>query len=143
MLCIITLITCVQAQHAQKKTETALVTLSKAIALEPRNPLCKFHKASILLACDRHKVCYFLGGCVFISCHCFSVFLVSISVIIYQNCFLSFCSLYAVRVSFLSQALRACSFISVIMCNINYMSVNNIIKTVDEWLCIGLHTEVC
>ncbi|XP_025096976.1 cell division cycle protein 27 homolog isoform X2 [Pomacea canaliculata] len=43
------------AQHAQKKTETALVTLSKAIALEPRNPLCKFHKASILLACDRHK----------------------------------------------------------------------------------------
>nr|KAG5703820.1 hypothetical protein BaRGS_031454 [Batillaria attramentaria] len=43
------------AQHAQKKTEQALVTLNKAITMEPRNPLCKFHKASILLACDRHK----------------------------------------------------------------------------------------
>ena len=45
-----------QAQHAQKKTDQALITLGRAIANDPRNSLCKFHKASILLACDRHKV---------------------------------------------------------------------------------------
>lgn len=43
------------AQHAQKKTELALTTLNRAIASDPRSSLCKFHKASILLACDRHK----------------------------------------------------------------------------------------
>ncbi|XP_076459147.1 cell division cycle protein 27 homolog [Babylonia areolata] len=43
------------AQHAQKKTDQALATLNRAMANDPRNSLCKFHKASILLACDRHK----------------------------------------------------------------------------------------
>ena len=45
-----------QVQHAQQKSENALVTLNKAIAADPKNPLCKFHRASILFANDRHKV---------------------------------------------------------------------------------------
>ena len=32
----------------------ALVTLEKAIRQDPQNPLCKFHKASILFSSDRH-----------------------------------------------------------------------------------------
>jgi predicted Zn-dependent protease len=47
-----------QAQHAQKKTDQALTTLNRAIASDPRSSLCKFHKASILLACDRHNVSF-------------------------------------------------------------------------------------
>ena len=45
-----------QVQHAQQKSENALVTLNRAIAADPKNPLCKFHRASILFANDRHKV---------------------------------------------------------------------------------------
>ena len=45
-----------QVQHALKKSESALATLNKAITTDPKNPLCKFHRASILLATDKHKV---------------------------------------------------------------------------------------
>ena len=46
----------VQVQHALKKSDSALITLNQAIAADPKNPLCKFHRASILFANDRHKV---------------------------------------------------------------------------------------
>ena len=36
------------------KKDEALATLNKAIALEPNNPLCKFHRASALAAANRH-----------------------------------------------------------------------------------------
>ena len=42
-------------QHAQKRSSAALATLGNALALEPQNPLCKFHRATILIATDRHK----------------------------------------------------------------------------------------
>ena len=42
-------------QHARKKSADALNTLETALSLEPRSPLCKFHKASILFANDRHQ----------------------------------------------------------------------------------------
>jgi anaphase-promoting complex subunit 3 len=37
-----------------KKTEKALQTLNTAIAKDPKNPLCKFHRASIYFAAGRH-----------------------------------------------------------------------------------------
>jgi anaphase-promoting complex subunit 3 len=43
-------------QHALKKSDSALATLSKAISTDPKNSLCKFHRASILFATDKHKV---------------------------------------------------------------------------------------
>ncbi|GFN99844.1 cell division cycle protein 27 homolog [Plakobranchus ocellatus] len=43
------------AQHAQHKTDQALNTLTSAIQADPKNPLCMFHRASILFASDRHK----------------------------------------------------------------------------------------
>lgn len=47
----------VQVQHALKKSDKALSTLDRAIAIDPRNPLCKFHRASVLFASDKHKAC--------------------------------------------------------------------------------------
>ncbi|XP_068082472.1 cell division cycle protein 27 homolog isoform X2 [Anabrus simplex] len=41
-------------QHALLKTEKALQTLNAAIANDPKNPLCKFHRASIYFAAGRH-----------------------------------------------------------------------------------------
>ena len=38
-----------------KKSELALETLGRAIALDERNPLCKFHRASVLFATERHR----------------------------------------------------------------------------------------
>lgn len=40
---------------ALQRKEEALETLNKAIQLEPNNPLCKFHRASILASCNRHQ----------------------------------------------------------------------------------------
>ena len=59
-----------QVQHALKKSEMALQTLDKAISIDPNNPLCKFHRASILFANDKHRVSivhslYILFGYVF------------------------------------------------------------------------------
>jgi len=42
-------------QHAQKHSSIALNTLGHALSLDPRNPLCKFHKASILFAVERYE----------------------------------------------------------------------------------------
>ncbi|GFG36974.1 hypothetical protein Cfor_05395 [Coptotermes formosanus] len=41
-------------QHALQKTEKALQTLNLAISNDPKNPLCKFHRASIYFAAGRH-----------------------------------------------------------------------------------------
>jgi len=41
-------------QHALQHSSLALVTLDMAIRRDPQNPLCKFHKASILFSSDRH-----------------------------------------------------------------------------------------
>ena len=60
----------VQVQHALKKSDSALITLNQAIAADPKNPLCKFHRASILFANDRHKVsrrCCIFGSLAFSS----------------------------------------------------------------------------
>ena len=38
-----------------KKSDTALAILDNAIRVDSKNPLCKFHRASILFATDRHK----------------------------------------------------------------------------------------
>lgn len=48
-----------QVQHALKKSDAALETLNKAIGIDPKNPLCKFHRASILFANDKYKVTQF------------------------------------------------------------------------------------
>ena len=45
-----------QVQHAQQKSEKALITLNNAISIEPKNPLCRFHRASILFSIDKYKV---------------------------------------------------------------------------------------
>ncbi|EEC16763.1 cell division cycle regulator protein, putative [Ixodes scapularis] len=45
----------VQVQHALKKTEMSLTTLNSAMTMEPRNPLCKFHRASIFFSLDRYQ----------------------------------------------------------------------------------------
>lgn len=42
-----------QVQHNLQKTDAALMTLNRAIALDPSNPLCKFHRASVFLSSDR------------------------------------------------------------------------------------------
>lgn len=39
-----------------KKSEAALVTINKAMTIDPKNPLCKFHRASILFSMDKHQV---------------------------------------------------------------------------------------
>lgn len=41
-------------QHARKKTDLALDTLNTAITADPKNPLPKFHRASIYFAAGRH-----------------------------------------------------------------------------------------
>lgn len=41
-------------QHALKKTDQALRTLSTAIQVNPDNALCKFHRASINFSIGRH-----------------------------------------------------------------------------------------
>lgn len=41
-------------QHALKKTDQALKTLNNAIANDPDNTLCKFHRATINLSIGRH-----------------------------------------------------------------------------------------
>lgn len=46
-----------QVQHALKKSDHALETLNRAISIDPKNPLCKFHRASILFANEKYKVC--------------------------------------------------------------------------------------
>ena len=46
----------VKVQHALKKSDSALETLNRAIGIDPKNPLCKFHRASILFANDKYKV---------------------------------------------------------------------------------------
>lgn len=38
-----------------KKSEKALDTLNKAIVIDPKNPLCKFHRASVLFANEKYK----------------------------------------------------------------------------------------
>lgn len=43
-------------QHALKKSDHALETLNIAISIDPKNPLCKFHRASILFANEKYKV---------------------------------------------------------------------------------------
>lgn len=42
-------------QHALKKTDEALKTLNTAIANDPDNMLCKFHRASINFSIGRHE----------------------------------------------------------------------------------------
>ena len=44
-----------QVQHALNKSELALQTLARAVAVDERNPLCKFHRASVLFASERHQ----------------------------------------------------------------------------------------
>ena len=39
-----------------KKSEAALVTINKGMNIDPKNPLCKFHRASILFSMDKHQV---------------------------------------------------------------------------------------
>lgn len=51
-----------QVQHALKKSEKALDTLNKAINIDPKNPLCKFHRASVLFANEKYKVSLGAGG---------------------------------------------------------------------------------
>lgn len=41
-----------------KKSEAALATINKAMAIDPKNPLCKFHRASILFSIEKYQVCY-------------------------------------------------------------------------------------
>jgi len=45
-----------QVQHALKRSDDALGTLDRAINIDSNNPLCKFHRASVLFATDRHQV---------------------------------------------------------------------------------------
>jgi len=45
-----------QVQHALKRSDEALSTLDRAITIDGRNPLCKFHRATVLFATDRHQV---------------------------------------------------------------------------------------
>ena len=42
-----------QVQHNLQKTDAALLTLNRAIDLDPANPLCKFHRASVFLSSER------------------------------------------------------------------------------------------
>lgn len=42
------------AQHALQKADKALRTLSDAVDNDPKNPLCKFHRASIFFAAGRY-----------------------------------------------------------------------------------------
>ena len=38
-----------------KRSDKALQTLDRAITVDRRNPLCKFHRASILFAGDKYE----------------------------------------------------------------------------------------
>ena len=49
-----------QVQHAMKKSCTALLTIEKAMSIDPQNPLCKFHRATILFTLERYRVCYYV-----------------------------------------------------------------------------------
>ena len=42
-------------QHALKKPQAALQTLNRAIEMDPKNALCKFHRASIKFSMDEHE----------------------------------------------------------------------------------------
>ncbi|KAB7495212.1 Cell division cycle protein 27-like protein [Armadillidium nasatum] len=42
-------------EHTLQKSNAALATLSKALSIDPCNPLCKYHRASILHAMDRYQ----------------------------------------------------------------------------------------
>lgn len=42
-----------QVLHAMKKWNESLATLNKAIAMDPKNPLCKFHRASVFFSLDK------------------------------------------------------------------------------------------
>lgn len=42
-------------QHALKKSDLALQTLNKAIEMDPKNALCKFHRASIKFSMDDYE----------------------------------------------------------------------------------------
>lgn len=44
-----------QVQHALQKSEKAIATLNAAVAMAPKNPLCKFEKATIMFACERYE----------------------------------------------------------------------------------------
>ncbi|XP_035214757.1 cell division cycle protein 27 homolog [Stegodyphus dumicola] len=35
--------------------DASLATLNKAIAMDPKNPLCKFHRASVYFSLDKHE----------------------------------------------------------------------------------------
>lgn len=37
-----------------KKMNESLSTLNKAIAMDPKNPLCKFHRASVYFSLDKN-----------------------------------------------------------------------------------------
>ena len=39
-----------------KKSTNALTTVEKAMAIDPKNPLCKFHRATILFSLERYQV---------------------------------------------------------------------------------------
>ena len=41
-------------QHALQKTDKALHTLNAAIKIAPKNPLCKFERASILHSSEQY-----------------------------------------------------------------------------------------
>lgn len=40
--------------NAQQRTEDALKALGKALAINPKSPLCKFHRANIFFNIGRH-----------------------------------------------------------------------------------------
>jgi len=42
-----------QVQHALQKHVLALETLNQAVEMSPRNPMCLFHRASMLVANDK------------------------------------------------------------------------------------------
>lgn len=46
----------IQVQHALHKSDQALATLAKAVRLDANNPLCRFHRASILFATEKYQV---------------------------------------------------------------------------------------
>ena len=44
-----------QVEHTLQKSSAALLTLKRALAINPNNPLCKYHRASILHSIDNHE----------------------------------------------------------------------------------------
>ncbi len=41
--------------HSLKQSEKALQILDRALAVEPKNTLCKFHRASILFSMEKYE----------------------------------------------------------------------------------------